>query len=98
MKTMILSALLASAFMVAPLSARADNKEETDALAKAKITLIEAIQAAEKHTAGKAFDASLDDDSFRSEYEVNVVKDGTVYDVRIDGENGEVLGSREDRD
>jgi uncharacterized membrane protein YkoI len=74
------------------------SEDEVLALSETKINLIQAINAAEKHQGGQAFEASLDDDSFKPTYEVAVAKNGTVYDVRIDGVTGEVLGSREDKD
>lgn len=63
-----------------------------------KLSLIEAIEAAQKHSGGQALEAGLDDDSFKPAYEVSVTKDGRVFDVQVDGVNGDVLGMREDRD
>ena len=78
-------------------SAYADSKD-AQALAEAKITLVQAIQAAEKAHGGSAFDAQIDDDSARPEFEVGIVREGRIYDVRVDALTGEVLGVREDRD
>ena len=72
--------------------------EDAKALSEAKISLIDAIQAAEAHTNGTAFDAQIEDDSFSPEFEVGVVVGHTVYEVRIDGETGDVISAREDRD
>lgn len=77
--------------------ARADA-EDVRAAAEAKISLVKAIEAAESHQGGKAIDASIDDDSFSPTYEVSVVKDDRVYDVRIDAVSGKVLSAREDMD
>ena len=60
--------------------------------------MVQAIQAAETHQGGQAYEASIDDDSFRPEYEVSVLREDRTYDVRINAVTGEVLGSREDRD
>ncbi|WP_084398210.1 PepSY domain-containing protein [Henriciella aquimarina] len=74
------------------------DTEDARALADAKITLTEAIEAAEAHTNGKAYEAQIEDDSFSPEFEVGIVADNTVYEVRVNGETGEVLSSREDHD
>lgn len=67
-------------------------------LQETKITLVEAIEAAQKSSGGVAYEASLDDDSFSPTYEVNVAKDGRSFDVRVDAVNGKVTGTREDLD
>lgn len=91
-----------TAFAVLMVTAFATNaladSDDIKAAAEAKISLVQAINAAEKHQGGKAIDASIDDDSFSPTYEVSVVKDAKLYDVRVDAVNGSVLGSREDKD
>ena len=72
--------------------------EDARALEGASISLIEAIEAAEAHTSGKAYDAQIEDDSFSPEFEVSVVADNRLWDVRVNGETGEVISAREDRD
>lgn len=79
-------------------AAHAADADELRMLEQAKISLTQAIDAAERHQGGRAIEASLDDDSFQPAYEVSVVKDGRVYDVQVDGNSGQVLGAREDRD
>lgn len=74
------------------------DSEDLRAMAKAKITLIEAIESAESSEGGKAFEAGIDDDSFQPEFEVSISRDGRVYDVRVNAETGEVIGVREDTD
>lgn len=71
---------------------------ELDTAAEAKLSLIKAIQTAEAHQGGKAIEASLDDDSFSPTYEVEVMKDQRLYDVRVDAVSGDVMGVREDKD
>lgn len=68
------------------------------ALEKAKITLIDAIKAAESNNGGRAYDASIDDDSFTPQFEVSVVRDGKTYDVQVDAVTGKVTNVREDLD
>lgn len=74
------------------------DKEDREALMNAKISLVEAIQAAEGVNGGKAYDAGIDDDSFEPEYEVSISRENRSYEVRINGVTGEVIGEREDRD
>lgn len=74
------------------------DREDILLMKEAKVSLINAIQAAEKHQGGRAYEANLDDDSFRPAYEVSVIKDDRIYDVQVDAVTGEVLGAREDID
>lgn len=74
------------------------DREDIRLLSETKISLIEAIQAAEKHQGGKAYEASIDDDSFSPAYEIGVIRDTTIYDVRVDAVTGKVIGAREDID
>lgn len=74
------------------------DREDILLMREAKVSLINAVQAAEKHQGGRAIDASLDDDSFKPAYEVTVIKDDRSYDVQVDAVTGEVLGAREDID
>ncbi|MDY7231602.1 PepSY domain-containing protein [Hyalangium rubrum] len=78
-------------------SALASDADEIRMLGQTKITLVQAIEAAQRHQGGQAYEASIDDDSFEPVYEVSVVKDNRVYDVRVSGTDGKVLGAREDR-
>jgi uncharacterized membrane protein YkoI len=59
---------------------------------------VQAIQAAETAQGGQAYEAGIDDDSFKPEYEVSIVRDDRRYDVRVDAVTGEVKGAHEDRD
>jgi uncharacterized membrane protein YkoI len=58
---------------------------------QAKITLTEAIKAAEQKTGGKAMEAEVDDDSNTVQFEVEVLKDGKIHEVIVDGLTGKVL-------
>lgn len=74
------------------------DREDIARLAEAQISLVQAIEIAEQHQGGKAFEATLDDDSFTPEYEVDVVVENRIYEVTVDGVSGEVRGVREDHD
>jgi uncharacterized membrane protein YkoI len=58
---------------------------------KAKITLTEAIKTAEKKVGGKAMEAELDDESTTVQFEIEILKDGKVHEVLVDGITGKVL-------
>ena len=72
--------------------------EDARALSEASISLTDAIEAAEAHTSGQAYEAQVEDDSFSSEFEVKVVAENKVWEVRVNGETGEVISAREDHD
>ncbi|WP_084419840.1 PepSY domain-containing protein [Henriciella litoralis] len=72
--------------------------EDARALSEATISLTDAIAAAETHTGGTAYEAQIEDDSFSPEFEVGIVADNLIYEVRVDGNTGEVISAREDRD
>jgi len=93
LKTLLAATALA-AFATPALADRGDIR----ALQGAKISLGDAIAAAEKHQGGRAYEASIDDDSFEPTYEVGIIKDDRVYDVRINAVDGSVIGAREDID
>ncbi|WP_300375822.1 PepSY domain-containing protein [Henriciella sp.] len=72
--------------------------EDAKALGEAQISLTDAITAAEAHTNGQAYEAQIEDDSFSPEFEVGIVANQKTYEVRVDGNTGEVIDSREDHD
>ncbi len=76
-----------------------DNKEakELKLFSQATISLQKAIKAAELKTGGKAMEAEIDDESTTVQFEIEVVKDGKVHEVIVDGKTGNVLKvSRDD--
>lgn len=72
---------------------------ENDALAigKAKVSLTQAIATAEQQTGGKASRAEFEHEKGSWVFDVEVVKGGKVFDVRIDADKGTVLSSKEDQ-
>lgn len=92
-----LSAALVSGLLLVAAPVFAD-REDLKAFEAAKVSLIDAIQAAEAAGSGKAFEAAIDDDSFEPEYEVSLARNGKVFEVRVNAVTGEVKGVREDRD
>ena len=73
-----------------------ENDAVTD-LAKARISLGQAVSAAEAQSAGKATKASLDSEHGQAVFNVEIVTAGNkVIDVRIDAADGKVLSSKQD--
>lgn len=69
-----------------------DNEaKELQLFSRAKISLSEAIKAAELKTGGKALEAELDEESKTVQFEVEILKDGKIHKVMVDGETGHVL-------
>lgn len=75
-----------------------DITEDIKSIAEAKITLVQAIEIAEKHVGGTAIDADLDRDFGKVVYDVSVIKDKVEHEVRLDAITGEVIGVQQDKD
>ena len=65
--------------------------KELTLFSQAKISLIDAIKAAEKKVGGKAMEAELDDESNTVQFEIEILKDGKIHEVIVDGITGKVL-------
>lgn len=87
---------LFTALMSVSLSSYAD-KNDWRGIENAEISLVDAIDIAEKHLKGKAYEANFEEDSFTPEYEVDVTVDNKGYELTIDGITGEVKRVREDK-
>lgn len=78
-------------------STGAENDTIAD-LAKANITITQAIAAAEAQVGGKAVKAELDGERNAVVYKVEVVRaDNAVFDVRIDAADAKVLSNKQDQ-
>ena len=77
---------------------RSDNTEN-DALAigEARISLTQAITAAEQHVNGKAVQAEYEQTKAGWAYDVEVASGTQVFDVRVDADKGTVLSSTQDK-
>lgn len=101
-KSMI-SALVAAAamataggFAYARAAGGIDNDAVSD-LAKTKVSLNQAVSAAEAQAGGKATQAELDGARGVAVYNVEVVTaDSRVFDVKVDAADGRVLSSKLD--
>ena len=94
----ILTALFTMVIMTATVAdiARAGESKDKEAkelklFSEAKISLTDAIKAAEHKVGGKAMEAELDDESNTVQFEIEVLKDGKIHEVLVDGITGKVL-------
>jgi uncharacterized membrane protein YkoI len=99
MKRKILFPAIAAALSAFALGgAYSANSAENDALAiaGAKIDLAKAVAAAEQHVGGKASKAEYERHKGKWVYDVEVVKDKKVMDVKVDPASGSVISATED--
>ena len=68
-----------------------EEAKELQLFSQAKISLHDAIKAAEQKTGGKAMEAELNDESDTVQFEIEVLKDGKIHEVMVDGKTGHVL-------
>lgn len=77
------------------------SNTENDAiadLAKARITLVQAVSAAEAQAGGKATKAELEGEKGAVVFDVEVVTaENKVFDVKVDAADGKVLSSKLDQ-
>lgn len=92
---MTLLATVIMAGTVVNLAQAGESKEkeakEIQLFNQAKITLSEAIKAAEQKTGGKAMEAEVDDESDSVQFEIEILKDGKIHEVKVDGKTGKAL-------
>lgn len=93
-KIAIAAAALASVGTVA----FAAKTMENDAVAAppAKISLVQAIAAAEQQANGKATRAEYEQTKTGWAYDVEIISGTKVFDVRVDADKGTVISSAED--
>ena len=100
-KTLLFGALAAITIVASSLvyANREGNEEQHDAaaLAQAKISLTQAIAAAEQKTNGKAVRAELEDENGKLVYGVEVMNGGKSIDVKVDIATGGVLSAQADQ-
>lgn len=73
------------------------EQDEAAALAQAKITLSQAIAAAERHVVGgKASSAEIEDENGKIVYGVEIVGGGKSTDVKVDIATGQILSAQAD--
>jgi uncharacterized membrane protein YkoI len=99
MKRKIYIAALAALTATAIGTAYASKSAENDALAitGAKIGMTQAVTAAEQHVGGKASHAEYERHKGQWVFDVEVVKETKVMDVKVDPANGNVIAATEDK-
>lgn len=94
------TAFAATTALVAVAAFAATRQPEPDddyaALSAAKITLTQAITAAEQHVQGRAIKAELENENGKLVYEVEVVKQNMATDVKVDSADGRILSAKAD--
>ncbi len=89
---------VAALALVVGSAAYAGEGEKNDALSinQAKVSLIEAVTAAEHQVKGKASRAEYEKSDIGGVYDVEVVKGTEVFDVKIDALKGTVISAAKD--
>ncbi|MHB8453936.1 MAG: PepSY domain-containing protein [Acidiferrobacterales bacterium] len=89
------TAILATAAIYSAQSMGAERNDSA-AIRQTKITLTQAISAAEQRVGGKAARAELENENGKLVYRVDVVRDAKTTDVEVDVNNGQVLSAQAD--
>jgi uncharacterized membrane protein YkoI len=79
-------------------AASGDQSVDVKLLNSAKISITEAIQAAEKASGGKVFGASFGGVKGKGVYELNVMTKGAVRTVEVDANTGKILQDTADNE
>lgn len=97
--TVLGAALLAGGLGVAAASTSAQqaNGEDDLNIAQTKITLIQAVTAAEQKVGGRAAHAELNDENGKLVFGVEVVNGQQATDVKVDAMSGQVLSAQADQ-
>ena len=91
------AAIVAASGVAFATQAADPEKDAVADLAKASVTLGQAVTTAEAQLNGRATRAALDSEGGAVAYRVEVVAaDNRVFDLRIDATDGKVLSSRQD--
>lgn len=100
-KSLVIGTFVAAALAMSLAQAADGMKEEqreAQGLAQTKISLVQAIQAAEQHVGGKAVSARLEHERDGYVYEVEVLQGGKATDVEVDAADGKVIRAKPDDD
>lgn len=94
------SLLFAVSLLAAPSTFARDNDaaEYAYQLSQAKISLIDALTAAEAEAKGTAVSGELDSSQGKVVYEVEVLAGQKIFDVKVNAVDGTILSIKEDRD
>lgn len=99
--TVIIAFTTAAAIAMGSFAVAGNNKraEADDAMAvnQAKISLTQAIAAAEQHTPGRSAKAEFEHSKGKAVFDVEVVAGSKVMDIKVDAMSGKVIAATEDR-
>ena len=93
---MAASVATAGGLVYAQQSGVKQNDAMTD-LAKARISLVQAVTTAEQYTGGKASHAELENENGRLVYGVEVSDNTKTTDVKVDATDGSVVSAQADQ-
>ncbi|WP_298292197.1 PepSY domain-containing protein [Thiomonas sp.] len=98
-KSTLVVATLALASAAAGVSVYAAGQQGNDArvISGAKVSLAQAVTAAEQHIGGTASKAEVEAHNGKLVYDVEVVKGPQVFDVKVSPDQGTVIASAEDK-
>jgi uncharacterized membrane protein YkoI len=96
-KLLVPAAAAALAALVAGGGYAANGENDALAIAGAKIDLAKAVAAAEQHVGGKASKAEYERHKGQWVFDIEVVKDKKVMDVKVDAASGKVISAAEDK-
>jgi uncharacterized membrane protein YkoI len=87
----VLAGTMAAGALVPVGTGYARSDRESAIIADAKITMAQAIAAAENQVGGKAVETGIEDENGTVAFEVEVLKDGQRHTVLVDPQSGEVV-------
>lgn len=91
-------ALLASTTFAFSAQADTDAQKEQALLDKTAISLVAAIQSAEAHVNGVATSADLESEKGAAVFEVDVLAEGRLYEVKVNSQDASIINVTEDLD
>jgi hypothetical protein len=88
---------LGTSLAFAGAGAREQSENDAVSLSKARISLTQAIAAAESHVQGRAVSAELEGENGTLVYDVEVVKGSQATDVKVNSSDGRVVSAQTDQ-
>ena len=85
-----------TALATVALSSAAFAMSDKDLLAKATVSLTDAIALAEKNQAGKATSADLTEEKDTPIWEIKLLNGDQEFDVKVNGATGTIIESKKD--
>jgi uncharacterized membrane protein YkoI len=93
----VASSLPAASFAAGQQAGELNDQTQAQMLQQAKVSLTDAIQAAEAAEGGKASGATFDSSASKPRYEVEIIApDGRIRSVFVDAESGQVTKATAD--